>query len=61
LTNFLLILGENGKVLILDANGEFVSTISREGITYSRVIAVHDKVLAGTNRGTIQVYHLASL
>jgi len=29
LTGFMLILGLNGKVLILDNKGEFVSTVSR--------------------------------
>lgn len=61
LTSFLLILGENGKVLILDQYGEFVSTVSREGESFTRVETAHDKLLVGTNRGTVQVYHLASL
>ena len=61
LTNFFLVLGENGKVLILDQHGEFVSTVSREGIVYTRVATAHDKLLVGTNRGTVQVYHMASL
>jgi hypothetical protein len=61
LTSFLLILGENGKVLILDQHGEFVSTVSREGESFTRVETAHDKLLVGTNRGTVQVYHLASL
>jgi hypothetical protein len=29
LTGFYLILGESGKVLILDENGEFVSTVAK--------------------------------
>jgi len=56
-----LILGESGKVLILDAQGEFVSTISKEGVHFTHIGTAHDKLLLGTNRGTIHVYHMASL
>jgi hypothetical protein len=61
LTGFYLILGESGKVLILDENGEFVSTVAKQGIFFTRVGTAHDKLLLGTNRGTIHVYHMASL
>ena len=56
-----MILGLNGKVLILDSQGEFVSTISREGVFFSDIATANDKLLLGTERGTIHVYHLASL
>lgn len=61
LTGFYLILGESGKVLILDENGEFVSTVAKQGTFFTRVGTAHDKLLLGTNRGTIHVYHMASL
>jgi tricorn protease-like protein len=61
LTGFYLILGESGKVLILDENGEFVSTVVKQGVFFTRVGTAHDKLLLGTNRGTIHVYHMASL
>ena len=56
-----MILGLNGKVLILDSQGEFVSTISREGVFFSDIATANDKLLLGTERGMIHVYHLASL
>ena len=61
LTNFFLILGENGKVLILDQQGEFVRTVSKEGVVFTKIGTAHDKLLLGTNRGTVHVYHMASL
>lgn len=61
LTGFYLILGESGKVLILDENGEFVSTVVKEGIFFTKIGTAHDKLLLGTSRGTIHVYHMASL
>lgn len=61
LTGFLLILGDNGKVLILDSSGEFVSTISYANTFFTHISAANDKLLLGTDRGTIQVFHSASL
>ena len=61
LTQFFLILGENGKVLILDHQGEFVSTLQQEGVVFTRIGLAHDKLLLGSNRGAVYVYHLASL
>jgi len=54
-------LGENGKVLILDSSGEFVSTVSKEGVFFTTIGTASDKLLLGSERGTIHVYHLASL
>jgi len=56
-----LILGDNGKILILDMMGEFVSTVSKEGVAFTSMGTAHDKLLLGTSRGTVHVYHLASL
>lgn len=62
LTEYLLILGDNGKVLILDQEGEFVSTICKDMVSFSVIgTASNDKILLGTDRGTICVYHMASL
>ena len=61
LTGFFIILGENGKILILDQHGEFVSTLSKEEVIFTRIGTAHDKLLVGTSRGTVFVYHLASL
>ena len=57
----MLILGENGKVLILDQVGDFVSTVSRQGVFFTSVGVANDKLLLGTDTGCIAVYHLASL
>jgi hypothetical protein len=61
LTGFYLILGDNGRVLILDQEGEFVSTIARDMSFFTVIGTAHDKLLLGTERGTICVYHMASL
>lgn len=61
LTGFFLILGENGKLLILDQKGEFVSTVSKEGVIFTVIGTASDKLLLGTEKGSIHVYHLASL
>ncbi|CDW81046.1 UNKNOWN [Stylonychia lemnae] len=61
LTGYLLILGDNGKILILDQEGEFISTIKRDLTFFTTINTAHDKLLLGTDRGTICVYHLASL
>jgi hypothetical protein len=61
LTGFLLVLGDNGKVLVLDASGEFVSTISKNGVFFTHLGQCGDKLLLGTDKGTVQAYHLASL
>lgn len=56
-----MILGDNGKLLILDSKGEFVSTVSKEGVIFTVVGTASDKLLLGTEKGSINVYHLASL
>ena len=56
-----MILSENGKVLILDQVGEFVSTVFKEGTFFTTIGIANDKLLLGTERGQIHVYHLASL
>ena len=61
LTGYLLVLGENGKLLILDQEGEFVSTVTQDTQFFTFICAAHDKLLLGTDRGTLTVYHLASL
>jgi hypothetical protein len=61
LTGFLLILGDNGKVLILDQVGEFVSTVYKPGVVFTSLGIANDKLLLGTDKGLIHVYHLASL
>ena len=61
LTGFYLILGESGQLLILDQTGEFVSTVQRQGVNFTKIGTAHDKLLMGTNRGTVLVYHMASL
>jgi hypothetical protein len=46
-----LILAENGKVLILDQAGEFVSTVFKEGTFFTTIGVANDKLLLGTERG----------
>ena len=57
----MLILGANGKVLILDSKGEFVSTVSKSGTFFTEIGTVDDRLLLGTERGTVHAYHIASL
>ena len=57
----MLILGANGKVLILDSNGEFVSTVSKQGAFFTHIGTCDDRLLLGTERGTVHAYHIASL
>lgn len=38
-----------------------MSTVSKEGILFTNIGVAHDKLLLGTNRGTVHVYHMASL
>jgi hypothetical protein len=54
-------LGDNGKLLILDQKGEFVSTVSKEGVVFTVIGTASDKLLLGTDKGSIYVYHMASL
>ena len=61
LTGFMLILGMNGKVLILDSKGEFVSTVSRQGAFFTNIGTCDDRLLLGTEKGTVHAYHIASL
>jgi len=56
-----LILGDNGKLLILDQKGEFVSTVSKDGVIFTVIGTASDKLLLGTDKGSIYVYHMASL
>lgn len=53
MTKFILVLGANGKVLILDQNGDFVSTIARQGAFFTTLGTAGDKLLLGTDKGTI--------
>jgi len=48
-------------LLILDQKGEFVSTVSKEGVIFTVIGTASDKLLLGTEKGLIHVYHLASL
>lgn len=61
LTGFMLILGMNGKVLILDNSGEFVSTVSKQGVFFTEIGTCDDRLLLGTEKGTVHAYHIASL
>ena len=61
LTGFLLVLGENGKLLVLDGNGEFVTTVSKQGVFFTEIGQSGDKLLLGTEKGAIQAFHMASL
>lgn len=51
----------NGKVLILDSKGEFVSTVSRQGVFFTCIGTCDDRLLLGTEKGTVHAYHIASL
>jgi len=61
LNKFIIILGKNGKVLILDFEGEFVSCISVTGVFFSTIGITNDKILLGTDRGLIYAYSLSTL
>jgi len=58
---FLIVLGRNGSVLILNANGQFVSTIERPEIEFTSLSCSKENLYLGTFRGTIFNYHLSSL
>ena len=38
-----------------------MSTVSKDGVHFTKIGTAHDKLMLGTNRGTVHVYHLASL
>ena len=57
----MLILGANGKVLILDNKGGFVSIVQKQGTFFTKIGTVDDRLLLGTERGTVHAYHIASL
>ena len=57
----MLILGSSGKVLILDGQGEFVSTVSKQGAFFTYIGTCDDRLLLGTEKGTVHAYHIASL
>lgn len=38
-----------------------MSTVQKEGIFITNIGAAYDKMMLGTNRGTVLVYHMASL
>jgi hypothetical protein len=35
--------------------------VHKDGVHFTSVGTAHDKLLLGTNRGTVYVYHMASL
>ena len=35
--------------------------MGKDGVVFTRIGTAHDKLLLGTNRGTVHVYHMASL
>jgi hypothetical protein len=49
MTGFVLILGESGKVLILDQEGQFVSTFNQPGVVFTCIAVANDKLLLGTD------------
>ena len=61
LSKFIIILGKNGRVLILDYEGEFVTCISMPGVFFSTIGTTNDKILLGTDRGIIHAYSLSTL
>ena len=38
-----------------------MSTVSKDGVFFTKIGTAHDKLMLGTNKGTVHVYHLASL
>lgn len=58
---FLIVLGRNGSVLILNSNGQFVSTIERPETEFTSVSCSKENLYLGTFSGTVFNYHLSSL
>lgn len=58
---FLFVLGQNGKVLVLDTNGEYVSSISRSGALISSISTTYEDLYLGTNTGSIYSCKVSSL
>jgi len=58
---FLIILGWNGSVLILNSSGQYVSTIERPEIEFTSVSCSRENLYLGTFTGSVYNYHLSSL
>ena len=58
---FLVILSANGKVLILDSEGEYVSSIERSDLEFSSIACSQENLYLGTMNGTVHSYSVSSL
>jgi len=58
---FLIVLGRNGSVLILNSSGSYVSTIERPEIEFTSISCSWENLYLGTFTGSVMNYHLSSL
>lgn len=58
---FLIILGRNGSVLILNSSGSYVSTIERPEIEFTSLSCSGENLYLGTFNGSVLNYHISSL
>jgi hypothetical protein len=61
IVGFLIALGRNGKVLILDSNGDYVSSIERSDLEFTSLCCSQENLYLGTFNGSVLNYHLSSL
>lgn len=50
---FIFILSSNGKVLILDAEGEYVTSLQRPDVEFSSLSSSYENLYLGTTNGTV--------
>jgi len=58
---FIVVLSANGKVLILDSEGEYVSSIERTDLEFSSISCSMENLYLGTMNGTVHSYSVSSL
>jgi hypothetical protein len=58
---FLFVLSKNGKILALDSQGEYVSSINRPGVDFTSISCSYENLFVGTASGTLHNYKISSL
>ena len=58
---FIFILSSNGKVLILDSEGEYVTSLQRADVEFSSISSSYENLYLGTTNGTVHWYNVMTL
>ena len=58
---FIFVLSSNGKVLILDSEGEYVTSLQRSDIEFSSISWSYENLYLGTTNGTVHWYNVMTL